>query len=109
MKPATHVCREIRRRRLPAEVRVRYLDEKTVHLVQIMAKTKGLGHGTVTLKILCDIADSHGVQIVAFCEPNNGSPRNTMSRLLAWYQRHSFAVLKPALPIRGGERVNIRR
>lgn len=64
-----------------------------IHIGSIIAppELRGKGESSKVLKVLCDLADKHGVKLTLTAKPiptqQKGLPA---TKLKAWYQRHGF-------------------
>lgn len=63
-----------------------------IHIHDLTALEPGKGHGSATLKILCDLADKHDVTLEGTAKAYR-EDRLSTRQLLTWYVRHGFKML----------------
>lgn len=72
-----------------AQITATYRDAVTLHRVWV--DRPGSGHGTAILRILCELADRHGIGIIIKPLPFGQKPYPlSRGQLMVWYSRHGF-------------------
>lgn len=64
-----------------------------VYIKAIQAVEAGKGHGKEALKMLCELADEHGVTLELNAKPF-GQEHLSAKQLVAWYTRSGFTVVR---------------
>ncbi len=72
-----------------AQITATYRDAVTLHRVWV--DRPGSSHGTAILRILCELADRHGIGIIIKPLPFGQKPYPlSREQLMVWYGRHGF-------------------
>lgn len=74
-------------------LRTRLMDERAIVIQNLQAGLPGLGEGSAALRVICGLADAHGVALVLdaipFATPSVPAPMPPPD-LVAWYGRFGF-------------------
>ena len=66
--------------------------DRQVTIHRLWTPEPGAGNGAIMLRVLCDLADRHGIELKLRPLPFGRKPYPMKrDQLLAWYQRHGFA------------------